>query len=161
VYGLCCKTVCFAVERLCVSWIKYLLKTRFIPNIKYKTVCNNLYFHSYTVKWHSSFSAIGNFVYFTVITSPDSSLNTHAAMNTKLETWTNAQRDGRRAKYRWRPLLNAAKFGWRPLLECRAVTLTTRKPLKFAGVPQTRQQISAASRLTFTILWRCGGDIAV
>jgi len=29
----------------------------------------------------------------------------------------------------------------------------TRKPLKFAGVPQTRQQISAASRLKFTILW--------
>jgi len=28
-----------------------------------------------------------------------------------------------------------------------------RKPLKFAGVPQTRQQISAASRPKFTILW--------
>ena len=37
--------------------------------------------------------------------------------------WANAQRDGRPAKYRWRPLFNAAKFGWRPLLECRAVTL--------------------------------------
>jgi len=34
-----------------------------------------------------------------------------------------AQRDGRPAEYRWRPLLNAAKFGSRPLLECRAVTL--------------------------------------
>ena len=34
----------------------------------------------------------------------------------------NAQRDGRPAEYRWRPLFNAAKFGWRPLLECRAVT---------------------------------------
>jgi len=30
----------------------------------------------------------------------------------------------------------------------------TRKPLKFAGVPRTRQQISAASRPKFTIL--CG-----
>jgi len=29
----------------------------------------------------------------------------------KLEMWANAQRDGRPAKYRWRPLLNAAKFG--------------------------------------------------
>jgi len=29
----------------------------------------------------------------------------------------------------------------------------TRKPLKFAGVRQTRQQISAASRPKFTILW--------
>jgi len=30
--------------------------------------------------------------------------------------WANDQRDGRPAKHRWRPLLNAAKFGWRPLL---------------------------------------------
>jgi len=37
--------------------------------------------------------------------------------------WANAQRDGRPAEYRWRPLFNAAKFGWRPRLECRAVTL--------------------------------------
>jgi len=28
----------------------------------------------------------------------------------------NAQRDGRPAQYRWRPLLNAAKIGWRALL---------------------------------------------
>jgi len=33
-----------------------------------------------------------------------------------LEMWANAQRDGRPAKYRWRPLFNAAKFGWPPLL---------------------------------------------
>jgi len=26
--------------------------------------------------------------------------------------WANAQRDGRPAEYRWRPLFNAAKFGW-------------------------------------------------
>jgi len=33
---------------------------------------------------------------------------------TKLEAtrmWANAQRDGRPAEYRWRPLFNAAKFG--------------------------------------------------
>jgi len=30
---------------------------------------------------------------------------------TKLETWANAQRDGRPAEYRWRPLFNTAKFG--------------------------------------------------
>jgi len=29
----------------------------------------------------------------------------------QLEMWTNAQRDGRPAEYRWRPLFNAAKFG--------------------------------------------------
>jgi len=28
-----------------------------------------------------------------------------------LETWANAQRDGRPAEHRWRPLFNAAKFG--------------------------------------------------
>ena len=37
--------------------------------------------------------------------------------------WANAQRDGRPAEYRWRPLFNDAKFGWRRLLECRVVTL--------------------------------------
>jgi len=29
----------------------------------------------------------------------------------KLELWANAQRDGRPAEYRWRPLFIAAKFG--------------------------------------------------
>jgi len=29
----------------------------------------------------------------------------------ELEMWANAQRGGRRAEYRWRPLFNAAKFG--------------------------------------------------
>jgi len=37
--------------------------------------------------------------------------------------WANAQRDGRPAEYRWRPVLNTAKFGSRPLLDYRAVTL--------------------------------------
>jgi len=41
--------------------------------------------------------------------------------------WANAQRDGRPAEYRWRPLFNAAKFGRRPLLECPAVTLPRRE----------------------------------
>jgi len=45
----------------------------------------------------------------------------------KLEMWANAQRDGRPADYRWRPLFNAAKFGWHPLLECSAVTLPRRE----------------------------------
>jgi len=29
----------------------------------------------------------------------------------QLEMWANAQRDGRPAEYRWRPLFNATKFG--------------------------------------------------
>ena len=41
--------------------------------------------------------------------------------------WANAQRDGRPAEYRWRPLFNAAKFGKRPVLERRAVTLPRRE----------------------------------
>jgi len=51
--------------------------------------------------------------------------------------WANAQRDGRPAEYRWRPLFNAAKFGWRPLLECRAVTLLRRKTRwNYLGCPK-------------------------
>ena len=37
--------------------------------------------------------------------------------------WADAQRDGRPAEYRWRPLFNATNFGWCTLLEYRAVTL--------------------------------------
>jgi len=38
--------------------------------------------------------------------------NAHDAVNTYLtRMWANAQRDGRPAEYRWRPLFNAAKFG--------------------------------------------------
>jgi len=33
-----------------------------------------------------------------------------------------------------------------------------RNPLKFAGMPQTRQQISAAGRPKFTILWGHVGE---
>jgi len=36
-----------------------------------------------------------------------------------------------------------------------------RKPLKFAGIPQTRHQISAVSRPKYTILWGRGGGIDV
>ena len=51
--------------------------------------------------------------------------------------WANAQRDGRPAEYRWRPLFNAAKFGWRPLLKCRAVTLPRRETRwNYLGCPK-------------------------
>jgi len=37
--------------------------------------------------------------------------NTPKANNTKqTRMWANAQRDGRPAEHRWRPLFNAAKF---------------------------------------------------
>jgi len=71
----------------------------------------------------------------------------------KTRMWTNALRDGRPVEYGWRPLFNAAKF---------VLTLTTRVPcrnaaktrnqLTLAGVPKTRQQISAVSGLKFSIL---------
>jgi len=38
--------------------------------------------------------------------------------------WANAQRDGRPAEYRWRPLFNAAVW---LTPECRAVTLPRRE----------------------------------
>ena len=47
--------------------------------------------------------------------------------------WANAQRDGRPAVYRWRPLINAAKFGSRPLLKCRAVTLPEYESARLGG----------------------------
>jgi len=64
--------------------------------------------------------------------------------------WANAPRDDRPAEYMWRPLFNAVKFGCRPLSCSNAAK--TRNPLKFGGVPQTREQISAASGPKFTIL---------
>jgi len=71
-----------------------------------------------------------------------------------------AQRDGRPAEYRWRPLFNAAKFGWRPVLEC-SNAAKTRNPLKFAGVPQTRQFRSQplVGRSSLSILWGHVEDI--
>jgi len=34
-----------------------------------------------------------------------------SAKQKQTRMWANAQRDGRPAEYRWRPLFNAAKFG--------------------------------------------------
>ena len=73
----------------------------------------------------------------------------------------NAQRDGRPAEYRWRPLFNAAVWLTPTTRVPCSNAAKTRNPFKFAGVPQTRQQISAGSRPKFTIIVRsCGGDIA-
>jgi len=45
---------------------------------------------------------------------------------TKLEMWANAQRDGRPAEHRWRPLFNAAVW-LTPTTTCRAITLPKRE----------------------------------
>jgi len=65
--------------------------------------------------------------------------------NKELEMWVNAQRDGRPAECRWRPLFNSAVW------LC-SNAAKTRNPLKFAGVPQTNEKISAASGPKLTIL---------
>ena len=55
--------------------------------------------------------------------------------------------------YSWRPLFNAAVW----LTPTTGVPCSnaakTRNPLKFAGVPQTNEMISAAGTPKFTILW--------
>ena len=38
-------------------------------------------------------------------------VNANAYSSIKTRLWANAQRDGRPAEYRWRPLFNAATFG--------------------------------------------------
>ena len=63
----------------------------------------------------------------------------------KTRMWANAQRDGRPAEYRWRPLFNAAVW------LC-SNAAKTRNPLKFVGVPQTPESISAVSGPKFTVL---------
>jgi len=68
--------------------------------------------------------------------------------------WANTQRDGRPAKYWWRPLFNAAVcLTPTTRLPCSNVA-KTRNPLKFARVLQTPEPISAVSGLKFTILRR-------
>jgi len=73
--------------------------------------------------------------------------------------WANAQRDGRPAEYRWRPLFNSAVW----LTPTTGVPCSnaakTPNPLKFPGVPQTNETISAGSGPKFTILWGHVEDI--
>jgi len=68
--------------------------------------------------------------------------------------WANAQRDGRPAEYRWRPLFNAAVWLTPTTRVPCSNAAKTRNPLKFAGLPQTNERISSASGPKFTILWR-------
>ena len=67
--------------------------------------------------------------------------------------WANPQRDGRPAYYRWRPLFNAAVWLTPTIRVPCSNAAKTRNPLTLAGVPQTRQTISAVSGPKFAILW--------
>ena len=72
---------------------------------------------------------------------------------TQLEMWANAQRDGRPAYY------NAAVWLTPTIRVPCSNAAKTRNPLKFAGVPQTNETISAADVPKFTILWGHVEDI--
>ena len=67
--------------------------------------------------------------------------------------WANAQRDGRPAEYRRRPLFRAAVWLTPTTRVPCSNAAKTRNPLKLPGVPQTNETISAASGPKFTILW--------
>jgi len=73
--------------------------------------------------------------------------------------WVSAQRDGRPAKYRWRPLFNAVVWLMPTTTVPCSNAAKTQNPLKLAKVPQTNETISAASRLKFTKLWHHLKDI--
>jgi len=75
--------------------------------------------------------------------------------------YANTQRDGRPAEYRWRPLFHAAVSLTLTTRVPSSNAAKTRKPLKFAGVPQTRQQISAASGRSSPYCEDMRGDIAI
>jgi len=61
----------------------------------------------------------------------------------------NAQRDGRPAEYRWCHLFNAAKVWLTPAVRvpC-SIVAKTRNQLKFAGVLQSTEPISAGPKCT-------------
>jgi len=65
----------------------------------------------------------------------------------ELEMWANVQRDGRPVEYRWRFLFNAAVWLTPTSRVPCSNAAKTRNPLKFAGVPQTNETISAGPRL--------------
>jgi len=66
--------------------------------------------------------------------------------------WANAQRDGRPAECRWRPLFNAVVWLTPTTTVLCSNAAKTRNPLKLAGVSQTPKPISAVSGPKFTIL---------
>ena len=66
---------------------------------------------------------------------------------TKTRMWANAQGDGRPAEHRWRPLVQCRKVWLTPTtgVPC-SNAAKMRNQLIFAGLSQTGQPISAASR---------------
>jgi len=76
--------------------------------------------------------------------------------------WANAERDGRPAEFRCRPLFNAAVWLTHTTGVPCSNAVKTRNPLKFAGVPQNGQPISDVNGPKLRHIVRtCGGGIAV
>jgi len=72
--------------------------------------------------------------------------------------------DSHPVEYRWHPLLNVVdQIQFTSIHRCQCSNeAKMQNPLKFAGVSQTRQLMSATSGPKFTIIVRiCGGDTAV
>ena len=66
--------------------------------------------------------------------------NTAHGHRCQLEMWANAQRDGRPAEYRWRPLFNATVWLTPTSRVPCSNAAKTRNPLKFAGVPKLKKR---------------------
>ena len=89
----------------------------------------------------------------------NSAAMSHEIIRTRM--WANAQRDGRPAEYRWRPLFNAAVWLTPTTRVACSNAAKMRNPSKLPGVPQTNETISAASGPKFTIIvGTCRGDTA-
>ena len=75
--------------------------------------------------------------------------------------WANAQRDGRPAEYRWRPLFNAAVWLTPTTRVPCSNAAQTRNELKNAGgAPNNRIDLSRQWAEVRHIVRTCGGDAA-
>jgi len=79
-----------------------------------------------------------------------------SVLELQLEMWASAQRGGRPAEYRWHPLFNAEVWLTPTTRVPCSNAAKARNPLKFAGVPQTRQRISAVNGPTAEVRY---GDV--
>jgi len=115
------------------------------------------------VQIKESITHLANTVWWSVLQHPPSILGfvqlntsyntlhlTHGCKNTRM--WANAQRDNCPGEYWWRPLFNAAVWLTPTTRVPCSNAAKMRNPLKCTAMPQTHQQISAASGSKSTIL---------
>ena len=77
------------------------------------------------------------FLFANFLTDQDKHTSENTNFTNKLEMWANAQRNGRPAEYRWRPLFNAAVWLTPTTRVPCSSAAKTRNPLKLPGVPET------------------------